>query len=145
MRLIESAEAIAELPIGSVLRSHNGVAVLNQDGWIVSGYIYPRTHDDVEEYIGAYPIELIYDGAPDDATISIPTPNVPYGPHGVAPRIATADYLDRVLSKIQKVDTSPDGWSSHRHIHIGGSNVTATVERLLADVAAALREAEADR
>lgn len=65
MRLIESAEAVAQLPLGSILRSHNGVAVLNQDGWIVSGYIYPRTHDDVEEYIGAYPIELIYDGAPD--------------------------------------------------------------------------------
>jgi hypothetical protein len=66
VRLIESAEAIAELSLGSVLRSHNGVAVLNQDGWIVSGYIYPRTHEDVEEYIGAYPVELLYDGAEPD-------------------------------------------------------------------------------
>jgi hypothetical protein len=67
-------------------------------------------------------------------TIAIPTPRVPYGPDGVEPRFATAMYLDSVLSKLRALDD--DG---HRRIHIGGSNVTATVERILGDVAMALR------
>lgn len=78
-------------------------------------------------------------------TISIPTPNVPYGPNGVEPRLATADYLESVLLKVQAMTVEDDGDRPHRRIHIGGSNVTATVERLLADVAAALRAPEVPR
>jgi len=67
-------------------------------------------------------------------TITIPTPVVPYGPKGVDPRLATADYLGSVLDYVQATDED-----HRRRIHIGGSNVTATVEQLLRDVARALR------
>lgn len=68
-------------------------------------------------------------------TITIPTPHVPHGPEGVEPRLATAGYLEAVLRKVQALDIE-----GRRRIHVGGSNVTATIEKLLSDVAAALRD-----
>lgn len=61
-------------------------------------------------------------------SITIPRPVVPFGPRGVPENDATADYL---LEVIRKID---EGYAV-----IGGSNVTATVRKLLAEVGLALR------
>ena len=66
-------------------------------------------------------------------TITIPTPRVPHGPEGVDPDKATADYLREVVKKLEAHDQ--DG---RRRVHIGGSNVTATVRDLLLNTADAL-------
>lgn len=60
-------------------------------------------------------------------TITVPRPCVPFGPKGVPQDVATANYLGDVIEKI-------DGG----YAVVGGSNVTATVRKLLADVASAL-------
>lgn len=58
--VIDTAAAVAALPRGSVLLGTEGVARLEKEGWIVSGYVFPRTHDDVEEFLGGYPLEVIH-------------------------------------------------------------------------------------
>lgn len=58
----------------------------------------------------------------------IPKPIVPYGPDGIPPEIATADYLREL---VRKIDTG--------YTVFGGSNVTATMRKLICDVEAALR------
>lgn len=63
------------------------------------------------------------------AQITIPKPVVPYGPQGVPADVATADYLRELVRKI-------DGG----YTVLGGSNVTATVRKLIIDVASALTE-----
>jgi len=68
------------------------------------------------------------DGAPEPECLSIPIPNVPFGPEGVAPTIATASYLIEVVKKID-----------FGYANVGGSNVTATLRKLLVDTAEALR------
>ncbi len=62
-------------------------------------------------------------------SLRIPTPNVPFGPEGVLPNIATADYLEAVVFKIV-----------NKYAVVGGSNVTNTVVKLLMDTAKALRK-----
>lgn len=59
--------------------------------------------------------------------ITIPRPVVPFGPLGMTEDQATAHYLREV---VRKIDTG--------FINVGGSNVTATVRKLLADAATAL-------
>jgi hypothetical protein len=54
---------------------------------------------------------------------------VPFGPEHVSENEATAVYL---LGVTHKIDSG--------YANVGGSNVTATVRKLLADVAIALRE-----
>lgn len=63
--------------------------------------------------------------------LRIPTPNVPHGPEGVRPNIATAKYLEDVVFKIE-----------NKYAVVGGSNVTATIIKLLVDTAQALRKYE---
>jgi len=64
--------------------------------------------------------------APD--AISIPRPVVPFGPKGLSGDEATAHYLREVDRKI-----------STGFITVGGSNVTAAVRKMLADVVLALK------
>ena len=59
--------------------------------------------------------------------ITVPRPRVPFGPDGVPEDEATANYLREVVKKI-------DGG----YTNVGGSNVTATVRKLLVDVADSL-------
>ena len=73
-------------------------------------------------------IRFALDGAPEPERLSIPIPNVPFGPEGVAPTIATASYLIEVVKKIDS-----------GYANVGGSNVTATLRKLLVDTAEALR------
>lgn len=65
----------------------------------------------------------------DDATdtITIPRPVVPHGPHGMTEDEATANYLAEV---VRKIDTG--------FLNVGGSNVTATIRKILLHVRAAL-------
>lgn len=58
-------------------------------------------------------------------TISIPRPHVPFGPSGTSEDHADASYLREVVWKIDK------GYAKG----IGGSNVTATIRKLIADAA----------
>lgn len=60
-------------------------------------------------------------------TVTIPRPVVPFGPHGMSEDEGTAHYLGEV---VRKIDTG--------FLSVGGSNVTATVRKLLLDAAAAL-------
>jgi hypothetical protein len=69
-------------------------------------------------------------GEPSDA-INIPRPHVPYGPIGIPEHMADADYLDHAAASLEG------------HYEVGGSNVRATVVKLLRDTAAALRAASA--
>lgn len=62
-------------------------------------------------------------------TLTIPRPHVPYGPIGVPEHEADADYLDHAASNLEG------------RYEVGGSNVRATVVRLLRHTAAALRAA----
>ncbi len=59
--------------------------------------------------------------------ITVPRPHVPYGPVGVPENKADADYLDHAATSLE------------RHFEVGGSNVRATVVKLLRDTASALR------
>lgn len=59
--------------------------------------------------------------------IAVPRPRVPFGPNGVPEDEATAHYLREVVKKIDC------GYAT-----VGGSNVTATVRKLLLDAADAL-------
>lgn len=67
-------------------------------------------------------------GEPSDA-ISIPRPHVPFGPEGVPEHEADADYLDHAAASLEG------------HYEVGGSNVRATVVKMLRDAASALRAA----
>jgi hypothetical protein len=58
--------------------------------------------------------------------IAIPVPHVPFGPEGVPEWRADANYLISAARNI------------HAGYEVGGSNVTATVVKLLNDVASAL-------
>lgn len=58
-RQVSTAAEVEALPAGAILRGENAVAVREGDGWVVSGYIYPRTHEDVEEFIGSYPLDVV--------------------------------------------------------------------------------------
>jgi len=69
-------------------------------------------------------------GEPSDA-LTIPRPHVPYGPVGIPEHEADADYLDHAAASLEG------------HYEVGGSNVRATVVKLLRDTAAALRAASA--
>ena len=60
--------------------------------------------------------------------ITVPRPRVPFGPDGVDPDIATADYL---LEAADKLET---------HYRPFGSNLRATVVQLLRDAAGTLRQ-----
>lgn len=59
--------------------------------------------------------------------ITIPKPVVPYGPVGIHEDAATARYMREL---VRKIDVG--------YTELGGSNVTATVRRMLLDVADAL-------
>lgn len=65
---------------------------------------------------------------PSDA-LTIPRPHVPYGPVGIPECEADADYLDHAASNLEG------------RYEVGGSNVRATVIKLLRDTASALRAA----
>lgn len=67
-------------------------------------------------------------GEPSDA-LTIPRPHVPFGPHGIPEREADAVYLDHAASNLEG------------NFEVGGSNVRATVVKLLRDTAAALSAA----
>jgi len=58
-RQVSTSAEIEALPAGAILRGENAVAVREGDGWVVSGYIYPRTHEDFEEFIGSYPLDVV--------------------------------------------------------------------------------------
>lgn len=64
-----------------------------------------------------------------DGHLVVPRPHVPFGPQGVPELIADATYLDHAASNLEG------------KFEVGGSNVRATVVRLLRDVALALRAA----
>lgn len=59
----------------------------------------------------------------------VPVPHVPFGPEGVPAMLADATYLDHAASNLEG------------KFQIGGSNVRATVVRMLRNVATALRAA----
>ena len=59
----------------------------------------------------------------------IPIPHVPFGPQGVPELVADATYLDHAASNLAG------------KFEVGGSNVRATVVKLLRDVAFALHAA----
>lgn len=67
-------------------------------------------------------------GEPTDM-LAIPRPHVPFGPLSVPEHEADATYLDHAASSLEG------------HYEVGGSNVRATVVKLLRDTAAALRAA----
>ena len=73
-------------------------------------------------------IVVAIDGAPEPDTITIPRPVVPFGPVSKTENEATADYLLEVVKKI-----------NGKYCTVGGSNVTATVRKLLVDAADAVR------
>lgn len=60
-------------------------------------------------------------------TITIPAPHVEFGPDGIPAALADADYLEHAAASLR------DGY------RVGGSNVTATVVKLLTDAAFAIR------
>lgn len=64
-------------------------------------------------------------------TITVPRPHVPFGPEGVPADRADAAYL---RSFVRNLDYHRD----EHGVHIAGSNLTATVRRLLLDAANAL-------
>jgi hypothetical protein len=68
---------------------------------------------------------------PSDA-LTIPRPHVPFGPTGVPELVADAVYLDHAASNLEG------------KFEVGGSNVRATVVKLLRDTAVARRAASAD-
>lgn len=70
-------------------------------------------------------------GEPD--ALTIPRPHVPFGPNGVPEHEADAVYLDHAASNLEG------------KFEVGGSNVRATVVKLLRDTAAALRAAGGGR
>jgi hypothetical protein len=70
--------------------------------------------------------------------ITIQRPEVPHGPEGMPPRLATALYLGEVVKKIERFVVDQDGYRQRR-VHIGGSNVTATVVDMLNDIISVLR------
>ena len=59
----------------------------------------------------------------------VPVPHVPFGPQGVPELVADATYLDHAASNLAG------------KFEVGGSNVRATVVKLLRDAAFALRAA----
>ncbi len=65
------------------------------------------------------------------STITIPTPHVPFGPTGVPEHEADADYLRSAVRNIEYLERGEKLW---------GSNVTATVVKLLNDAADAVEE-----
>lgn len=67
--------------------------------------------------------------------LAIPAPHVPHGPTHVPENIADADYLRGAARNIRYLDRGERLW---------GSNVTATVLKLLEDVATALEAREAE-
>ena len=75
------------------------------------------------------PRTLISDGE----SIEVLRPHVPYGPEGIPEALADADYLDHAANNIA------GGYM------VGGSNVKATVIKLLHDTATALRQAHSLR
>jgi hypothetical protein len=68
-----------------------------------------------------------------DETITIPRPHVPYGPAGVPERVADADYLRAAVRNLKHLSQGERIW---------GSNLTATVVKLLTDSADALTPKE---
>ena len=73
-----------------------------------------------------YPDENVTDYTP---LIAIPVPHVPFGPAGVPVLVADANYLDHAASNLEG------------KFEVGGSNVRATVVKILRDVAFGLRAA----
>lgn len=63
-------------------------------------------------------------------TITIPRPHVPFGPVGVPANRADAEYLRSAVRNIE--------FSVNRGRALWGSNLTATITKLLLDTAAAL-------
>ncbi|RBO73507.1 hypothetical protein [Microbacterium sp. H6] len=62
-------------------------------------------------------------------SLTIPRPHVPFGPIGIPEYKADADYLDHAAKSLEG------------HYEVGGSNVRATVVKLLRDTSTALRAA----
>ncbi|AXC37964.1 hypothetical protein SEA_JACKO_106 [Microbacterium phage Jacko] len=103
------------------------------DAWGIEDTNAPSLAEDfrdrfVARFYPAYRAEP--QGEPSDA-ISIPRPHVPFGPEGVPEHEADADYLDHAAASLEG------------HYEVGGSNVRATVVKMLRDAAAALRAASA--
>lgn len=67
-------------------------------------------------------------------TITIPRPHVPFGPDHIPEREADADYLRSAVRNIKHLERGERIW---------GSNLTATIIKLLLDSAAALTTPEA--
>jgi hypothetical protein len=138
-RVITSANQVADLAIGTVLRSYNGVAVLAKEGWIVSGYLYPRTHDDVEEFIGSYPLEVLHDPM---------RPWVPPTWGEVLAAISTNWQMDMdVVAEAVMATIWPDGWVHGDHRAFPGDldqvsdlpfDVAGIFDRVHGEVAATL-------
>lgn len=63
------------------------------------------------------------------STITIPTPHVPFGPTHVPEHVADADYLRGAVRNIEYREQGEKLW---------GSNLTATVIKLLNDAAEAI-------
>lgn len=64
-------------------------------------------------------------------TITIPTPHVPHGPEGIPRNVADADYMRAAVRNIKHQSRGERLW---------GSNLTATIVKLLEDVADALEQ-----
>lgn len=69
------------------------------------------------------------DGTPMTKTITIPAPHVPYGPVGVPENEADARYLRDAIKNLKHLSHGERMW---------GSNLTATIIKLLGDAADAL-------
>lgn len=95
--------------------------------------------DGVRRYIEAVRAEAYRAGASRPVSpatgevVVIPRPVVPHGPHGLTENEGTAHYLRGV---VRKIDSG--------FLTVGGSNVTATVRKLLLDTADAITERGAE-
>ncbi|MEC5149175.1 hypothetical protein [Cryobacterium sp. GrIS_2_6] len=50
-REVTTFEELDALPLWSIVKGLNGVGRKTPDGWLLDGYIYPRTSEDLEEYL----------------------------------------------------------------------------------------------
>lgn len=96
------------------------------DGSLTEYPLAERVRGGWQNGVTFYPDEKVEKVAP---LLVVPIPHVPFGPAEVPELVADATYLDHAASNLEG------------RFEVGGSNVRATVVRLLRDTATALRAA----